>query len=163
MACTANAGRKREGKSIAIGLVPLPTSGGGAVAVTADSRTALQVRCIFNVFSKKCANVKDSFARVLWNGARRSQMWMVWPIQRLMMDVKGAPQQHNNNQKKNISSSLLGLSSYHNHIHCIEYCIKVCFVCFCSYVVEYDNSRAAEEEEDDGLLKEMVFAIRGVV
>ena len=49
-------------------------------------------------------------------------------------------------KKKNISL-LLGLSSYHNHIHCIEYCIKVCFVCFCSYVVEYDNSRAAEEEE----------------
>ena len=59
MACTANAGRKREGKSIAIGLVPLPTSGGGAVAVTADSRTALQVRCIFNVFfeKKKCGCV----------------------------------------------------------------------------------------------------------
>jgi hypothetical protein len=47
IASTANAGIKREGKSIAIGLVPFPTKGGGAVAVTADRRTALQVRCIF--------------------------------------------------------------------------------------------------------------------
>ena len=49
MACTANAGRKREGKSTAIGSF-LYQQGGGAVAVTADSRTALQARCIFNVF-----------------------------------------------------------------------------------------------------------------
>ena len=47
IASTANAGMKRDGKSIAIGLVPFPIKGGGAVAVTADRRTALQVRCIF--------------------------------------------------------------------------------------------------------------------
>ena len=84
MACTANAGRKREGKSIAIGLVPLPTSGGGAVAVTADSRTALQVRCIFNVFSKKSACV-GFFACVLWGTREQSQMWMV-ADQQLMIE-----------------------------------------------------------------------------